>query len=164
MRVGGKSPVFLVILKAKGVAFMELRRPDRRVKLCWTVYTLAIAVIPLIASVVLFRLPMLPSWVPKTFTALWIAALALTVTVVHPLRYRRMRYAVDNSSIISTRGVLFISHRRMPLAAVRHITAVRGPLERLTGITALVISATGGRLLLEGIPAHEADKLTQTLL
>lgn len=143
---------------------MELKRPDRRVKLCWTVYTLAIAIIPLLVSVVAFHLPTLPPWIPKIFTVLWVTALVLILTAIHPLRYRRMRYAVNNGDVISVRGLLFTSYRRMPLSAVRHVTAVRGPLERLTGITVLFISATGGRLLLEGIPADEADKLTQVLL
>ncbi len=143
---------------------MEFRRPDRRVKLSWTVYTLVVTVIPLIASVVLFRLPMLPLWVPQYFTALWSGALFLILTVYYPLRYRRMRYALGDDTVAAIRGVFFLSHQRIPLSAVRHITVIRGPLERLTGITALLISATGGRLLLEGIPADEAKKMTEAII
>lgn len=143
---------------------MEFKQPDRRVTLCWTVYTLVIALVPLIASVVLFRLPTLPLWVSRCFTVLWSGALVLMLTVYYPLRYRRMRYALGDDAVEAVQGVFFLSHQRMPLSAVRHITAIRGPLERLTGITALFISATGGRLLLEGIPADEADRLTQALL
>lgn len=143
---------------------MEFRRPDRRVKLCWTVYTLAVAVIPLIASIVLFRLPMLPLWMPRCFTVLWSGAFSLILTVYYPLRYRRMRYALGDDTVAAIRGVFFLSHQRIPLSAVRHVTVIRGPLERLTGITALFISATGGRLLLEGIPADEAKKMTEALL
>ncbi len=142
---------------------MELKRPDRRVTLCWTVYTLVGAIVPLAISMMLFQLPLEP-WMPYLFTVLWVLTLTLMVTVVYPLRYRRMRYAVDDNSIITVQGFLFATRRRMPLSAVRHITAVRGPLERLTGITALLVSATGGRLWLEGVPVDEADKLTRAIL
>ncbi len=143
---------------------MEFRRPDRRVKLCWTVYTLAAAFIPLIASVVLFHLPMLPQWMPPCFTVLWSGALLLILTVYYPQRYRRMRYAIGEGTVAAVRGVFFLSHQRIPLSAVRHITVIRGPLERITGICALLISATGGRLLLEGIPADEAKKMTEAII
>ncbi len=142
---------------------MELKRPDRRVTLCWTIYTLVGAVVPLAVSAILFHLP-LSLWIPRLFTALWSLTLALTLTVIYPLRYRRMRYAVDDHSIVTVQGLLFTTRHRIPLNAVRHITAVRGPLEQLTGITALFVSATGGRLLIEGIPADEAEKLTQAIL
>ena len=143
---------------------MDYKQPNRQVKLCWTVYTLVSALIPLTVSVVLFRLPMLPLWIPRAFTALWVSTLALLLTFYYPLRYRRMRYALNKDTITAVRGVLFVTRQQMPLAAVRHITAVRGPLERLTGICALFVRAAGGQLLLEGIPADEADELMQALL
>lgn len=143
---------------------MEFKRPDRRVKFCWTVYTLCAAGIPLVASIVLFRLPILPPSLPHAFTALWVAALAVVLTVYYPLRYRRMRYAVGKDAVVTVRGLLFTAYRRMPLSAVRHITTLRGPAEQMTGLSALLISATGGHLLIEGLTADEADRLTQALL
>lgn len=161
---GDKSPAFLVILKAKGVAYMEYKQPDRRIKLCWTVYTLVIALIPLSASVVLFCLPTVSLWIAQWFTVLWSSVLTWLLTVYYPLRYRRMRYALGNEAVEAVQGVFFLSHQRLPLSAVRHITAIRGPLERLTGITSLFIRATGGHLLLEGVPADEATAFTRAIL
>lgn len=143
---------------------MEFKRPDCRIKLCWTIYTLGVALIPFGASVVLFRLPSLPPWVPQLFTFLWISALIALLSVYYPLRYRHIRYALSEDAVISERGLVFTIHRHMPLCAVRHITVLRGPIERMTGLTTILISATGGYLLLEGLPTDEADKLTQALL
>ncbi len=143
---------------------MEFKRPDRRVRLCWSVYTLCAAIVPLAVSIVLFRLPMLPPWLPRVFTVLWIAALIAVLTVYYPMRYRRMRYAVDKDAVVTASGLLFTVYRRMPLSAVRHITTLRGPAERTTGLAALLISATGGHLLIEGLTADEAERLTQALL
>lgn len=90
--------------------------------------------------------------------------LAAALTVYYPLRYRRMRYAVSKDAIVTVRGMLFSVYRRMPLSAVRHITTLRGPIERMTGLAAVLISATGGHLLIEGLTAAEADRLTKALL
>ena len=143
---------------------MEFKRPDRRVKHCWTIYTLCAALIPLGASVVLFHLSSLPLWTPRIFTLVWISVLVAVLTVYYPLRYRHMRYAISEDAVITERGLVFTIQRHMPLCAVRHITALRGPIERMTGLTAILISATGGYLLLEGLTADEADKITQALL
>jgi membrane protein YdbS with pleckstrin-like domain len=142
---------------------MEFKRPDPRVRLCWTAYTVAAGIALAGISAVLFQLSILPPWMPRMFTIVWSTASVLIVTVYHPMRYRRMRYAINSEAIAITSGCLFTTYRRMPLSAVRHITAVRGPLERLTGITTLLISATGGRIFIEGIPVAEADRLTRAL-
>lgn len=143
---------------------MTFQRPDPRVRFCWIIYTVFAAMVLSGVSAALFRLTILPPWMPRAFTLAWVIAVVLIATVYHPLRYRRMRYAVNEDTIMTSQGLLFTTYRRMPLSAVRHVTAVRGPLERLTGITTLLISATGGHLLIEGVPAEEADKLTQILL
>lgn len=143
---------------------MKFKRPDRRVKLCWTVYTLCAAIVPFVASIVLFHLPMLPPWLPHAFTVFWVFALIATLTVYYPRRYRRMRYAVSNDAVVTAQGFLFTVYRQMPLSAVRHVTTLRGPAERMTGLAALLVSATGGHLLIEGLTADEADRLTQALL
>ncbi len=143
---------------------MEYKQPDRRVMRCWIAYTIIAALIPLTASAILFQLPKLPLWLPRTFTALWSGTLALLLSVYYPLRYRRMRYAIDKHAITAVRGVFFLSYQCLPLSAVRHVTTIRGPFERLTGICALFIRATGGQMLLEGIPVDDADKLMQALL
>ena len=143
---------------------MEYKRPDRRVVRCWIAYTMIAALAPSIASVILFHVPKLPAGVLRVFTMLWCGTLALLLAVYYPLRYRHMRYAVDKHAITAVRGVFFLSHQRLPLRAVRHVTIIRGPFERLTGICALFIRATGGQMLLEGIPADDADRLMQALL
>ena len=142
---------------------MDYKQPDRRVVRCWTMYTLVLAPIPLTVSILLFRLPS-AAWLLHSFTIAWVATLTLLLTIYYPLRYRRMRYALDNHAVVAVRGVIFVSRQQVSLSAVRHITTICGPIERFSGIRTLFIRATGGQLLLEGIPADEADKLMQALL
>ena len=143
---------------------MEMKRPDPRVRLSWMLYTVVAALIPAALSLLLFRVSFIPDWIVNLFTALWALLLTLAVTVYFPLRYHRARYGVSDTHIEAVRGVYFISHCRMPMSAVRHITLVRGPLEYLFGLSFVIVSGAGGWLLLEGIPYEEAYALQQRLM
>ncbi len=143
---------------------MQFKQPNKRLYLCWVIYTLVASVIPLGIGLFLTRLSVLPPRLSYILAVVWTSALVLLLTVYYPLRYRRMRYAVSADAVIVVRGLLFAVHRQMPLSAIRHITTLRGPLERLTGLTTLLISASGGYLFIEGLTADEASALTQALL
>ncbi len=143
---------------------MQFKQPNKRVCFCWSVYTLVIAVIVLGIGLLLIQSFALPSRLFFIFMAIWALILFLTLAIYYPQHYRRIRYAVSDDAVIVVRGLLFTVHRQIPLSAIRHITALRGPLERLTGLTTLFISASGGCLFIEGLTANEVSTLTQELL
>ena len=143
---------------------MELKRPDPHVQISWSVYALLLSLIPAAVSVALFRLFFIPHRVAVAFTVTWAVVLLLTLIVYFPLRYRNARYGVDDTRITVISGVYFISHRQMPLSSVRHITVIRGPLERLFGTAFVAVSAAGGWLLLEGVPAAEAHRWSEQVM
>lgn len=143
---------------------MEMKRPDPRIRISWAVYALIVACIPALLSAVLFRLPFIPRWLAIGFTGLWLLALILLLAVYIPLRYRHARYGIDETDLCVISGVYVVSHHHMPLSSVRHVTVIRGPLERLFGFALVWVSAAGGWLLLEGIPAAEAHELSRLLM
>lgn len=143
---------------------MPLKRPDPRVQLTWLSLALLAALVAAGVSAVLFSLSFIPRWVGRAFTGAWAALLLLTAAVYLPLRYRRARYDVSDDAVTVISGVYFINRRTMPLAGVRHITVIRGPLERLFGLAFVVFSAAGGWLLLEGVPAEDAENWSRRLL
>jgi membrane protein YdbS with pleckstrin-like domain len=142
---------------------MELNRPHKRVRLTWTVYTLLAAILPGSLSFILFRLPIVPFVIARVFTALWIAMWLFLLIIYLPLRYRCQRYELNDDCIIAVKGVYFSTRRWMPMHAVRHITVIRGPLEKLFDFTYVIISAAGGWLILEGIPTQTATELRQIM-
>ncbi len=141
---------------------MDLTAVDRRVGYCRIVYlTMTIPLLTVI-SVGLFAFVPLPYWVPLFFTLLWCISVVLAAIYLY-LRCRRAAYRIAETTITSVNGVWFRTKRQIPLMAVRHITVLSGPLERRLGITCVLISATGGRLLLDGIPLNESEALVRRL-
>lgn len=143
---------------------MELKRPDPRVRISWAVYAMMLALIPAAVSVLLFRLSFIPRWVAWAFTGLWLLLLLLLLTIYIPLRYRHARYSIGTENLCTVSGVYVVSHHHMALSSVRHITVLQGPLERIFGYAFVLVSAAGGWLLLEGIPAAQAHELSRCLM
>ncbi len=73
------------------------------------------------------------------------------------LRRRRLRFAITDGYIRVTHGVWITTQRMIPLAAVRQVTLLRGPIERLCRTAFILVNSTGGYLLIEGIDCRQAD-------
>ncbi len=95
---------------------------------------------------------------------LWLAAVAVAGSFWLPLRRKRLHYSLTEEAITVSGGVVFTACHRMPLEAVRHVTRLEGPLERLSGIVFLSVSGLGGHLLLEGLEREQADAWCHRLL
>lgn len=95
--------------------------------------------------------------------------LTLIVTAVSgglylPLRRKRLYFSLTEEAVTVSSGVVFRVCHQMPLEAVRHITRIEGPLERLNGIVFLSVSGLGGHLLLEGLERDQAAAWCSRLL
>lgn len=118
-----------------------------------------------LAAVILLPLTGLLGWLVWLFLpehllillALWSGILALFLGVYLPWRQRSMRFCLEEGEITVTGGVLVTTTRRMRIDAVRQITLLQGPLERRFDTAFLLISATGGHLLVEGIAQNRAE-------
>lgn len=95
---------------------------------------------------------------------LWLAGLFLLVAVYLPQRRRQMTFSLTAEALTVHSGVLVTVRRRMPLTAVRHVTLLQGPLERLCGTVFLSVSGVGGHILIEGLDRHQADGWCRRLL
>ena len=73
------------------------------------------------------------------------------------LRRRRLRFAIADGYIRVTRGVWITTQRMISLEAVRQVTLLQGPIERLCGTAFILVNSTGGYLLIEGIDCQQAD-------
>ena len=98
------------------------------------------------------------------FTALWVPGLVLTVWLYLPRRLRKCSYTLDEKGVRVTGGVFCITTRIMSIDAVRQVTLLQGPLERLCHTAFLLVSATGGYLLIEGIDQERAEEWRRRLI
>lgn len=140
---------------------MEYTRPHRRTGTAVSLYLLTAAPLGAAITALLQRVPFLPTAVGRLFALLWAAATLWAVGVYLPLRYRRIRFCFGKEQLTSVSGVFFRTRRQMPLSAVRHVTVLRGPLERRWGFAHVLLSGAGGHLWLEGVDADEAAALSQ---
>ena len=58
-------------------------------------------------------------------------------------RYRALGYALDPDELRTARGIWTRSETVVPLGRVQHIDVVQGPLERIFGVTRLVLHTAG---------------------
>ena len=102
------------------------------------------------------------------FTLLWPAAFPIALWLwcggwltfiggYLPLRRRSLCFRLEENQIAATGGVFFTTTRCIRLDAVRQVTLIQGPLERRFHTAFLLVSATGGYLLVEGLPRHTAE-------
>ncbi len=142
---------------------MELSSCSKYTLLCRSIYTLIAAILPISASVVLFLTTALPLWIPLIFTLVWCTGLLFLLFVYFPLRYRRLKYAITADHILTVSGVWLVSTRRIRFDAIRYITILHGPLDRRFNLAAVVVSAAGGQIFLDGISIEQAEALMRRL-
>ncbi len=117
---------------------------------------LATAAIPLTALFAIGTAYLPHAWRFPTWVT-WIGTLILLGCVYLPLRRRQMRFSLTDNGVEVTSGVLFITTRRMHRDAVRQVTVLQGPIERRCDTAFLLVSGTGGYLLVEGIALAQAE-------
>lgn len=131
-------------------------KPSPRVLWSWVSILVAVAIPHLVVGGwLLWRL--FPRLV-MPFLLLSAAAVAVIGLWYLPRRRENMRYSLGEQRVTVRGGVLFITSRRMELDAVRQVTLLQGPVERRCNTAFLLISATGGYLLIEGIDRPRAEE------
>ena len=131
-------------------------KPSPHVRWSWVGLLLAVAIPHIVVGGwLLWRL--FP-WLTLPFVALSVAAVLVLALWYLPQRRKNMRYVLGTQRVTVQSGVLFFTSRRMELNAVRQVTLLQGPIERRCRTAFLLISATGGYLLIGGIDRQKAEE------
>lgn len=130
-------------------------KPANCVLWSW-VMLLIIAAIPLTAAwaVAVTYLPQSWRW---PLWGIWGSVFAIVGCIYLPLRRRNMHFTLSEQGVEATGGVLYITTRRIHRDAVRQVTLLQGPIERRCKTAFLLVSSTGGYLLVEGIRLTTAE-------
>ncbi|PZG54558.1 hypothetical protein C1I98_03895 [Spongiactinospora gelatinilytica] len=150
---------------------MDLRPPrnraDRRAVTWWTVQGLIGAAVAAVAVGV--------PYVLFTDRPLWLAAVAagfvaalLALALVWPRAYYRLsRWEVTDEAVYTCSGWLFRSWRIAPMSRIQTVDTVRGPLQRLFGLSDVTVTtaSSAGAIKIEGLDhalaAGLAERLTE---
>jgi len=136
---------------------------DPRVRVVWAVRALLGAVVLGGALLVLDRFAVsVPLWAVGAAVGL-VAVLGLAHVV---LRYRRWRYELQADALYLERGVVTEVETAVPFVRIQHVDTQRGPLERLAGVSSVVLYTAGSRgadVTVPGLAPTRAEDLRERL-
>lgn len=133
-----------------------MEKPADCVLWSW-ILLLAVTALPLTAAVAVL-LPYLPLAWRGWLWVVWSGVFVGIVCVYLPLRRRNMCFSLTEDCVEVTSGVVFVTTRRIRYEAVRQVTLLQGPIERRCHTAFLLVSGTGGYLLVEGIDLAQAER------
>ncbi|WP_049894245.1 PH domain-containing protein [Salinarchaeum sp. Harcht-Bsk1] len=99
-------------------------------------------------------------WLEVTLLApAGLAAVILVLSVTHAIfRYRAWQYEFREDAIYLERGVLTRVRTVVPFVRIQHVDTARGPVDRVAGLSTLVVYTAGSRGADVTIPGIEADR------
>ena len=133
-----------------------MEKPADCVLWSW-ILLLAVTALPLTAAVAVL-LPYLPLAWRGWLWVVWGGVFVGIACVYLPLRRRNMCFFLTEDCVEVTSGVAFVTTRRIRYEAVRQVTLLQGPIERRCHTAFLLVSGTGGYLLVEGIDLAQAER------
>ena len=105
----------------------------------------------------------LPTPLPAGLLVAAVLPILLYLAVLAPpRRYRAWGYGIDGEELRVRRGVWTRVQTVVPLDHVQHIDVSQGPLERLFGITSLVLHTAGtlhSQIVLPGLARETAERI-----
>lgn len=140
-----------------------MERPDSRVRIAWAVGTLVSGFV-LGALVAVGLAAFAREWVPVgAAVTLLVGTLGLVFAV---FRYRRWRFELQDDALYLERGVLTEVRTVVPFVRVQHVDTQRSPVERLLGLSSVVVYTAGSRsadVTVPGLTPDRADELQARL-
>lgn len=141
----------------------EARTPDGRVRWKWGG---RVAIVAAVLGVIAGAISVLGlEW--GVVPGVGVFVLALIVGVVHALLlYRSWEYQVREDALYLERGVFTHVKTVVPFVRVQHIDTNRGPIDRLLGLSSLVVYTAGSRgadVTVPGLTPADAEDLQERL-
>lgn len=146
---------------------MELKRVSKKAIINMLICAMLWAVILLgVTAYVWFGIIMLNAE-PKRYIGIiyWFAvALVETIILIAPfVRFYRYRYIIDETRIVKMEGLVFITTEMAPIERVHQISVMRGPIDRLTGLSKVMATTAGGQITIRFLEQSVADELAAKL-
>lgn len=140
-----------------------MERLDSRIRVVWLGSALLTALVASVAVAVADRrLFGIGSWVgPAVFVALAAFGVAYTLQ-----RYRVWGFDIESDAVTLERGVVTRVNSVVPFVRVQHVDAQRGPIERIAGLSSVVVYTAGSRgadVTIPGLRPERAETIQAEL-
>lgn len=119
-----------------------VERLHPRTRLLWGVSALLLGALVFVAGWLVERFVLgLPAWlVPAAAAAVGVLGVLHAV-----VRYRVWRFQLQDDALYLERGVFTRVETAVPYVRVQHIDTQRGPIDRLVGLSSVVVYTAGSR-------------------
>ena len=149
--------------KTLAVPERRMERINPRIQFYWGLGALLLsAVVGGVAAGVLFWL----DWGRPTLAVVPFALVAVLTLLHAHLRYRIWRFELQNDALFLHRGVLTRVRTVVPYVRVQHVDTQRNPIERVIGLSRVVVYTAGSRgadVSIPGLRPDRADELQERL-
>ena len=140
-----------------------MERLDSRVRVVWLAVALVSALVVGTVAGVADRFTLeVGLWVgPAMF-----GVFALVGAVFALARYRVWRFDIEADAVTLERGVITRVNSVVPFVRVQHVDTQRGPIERLAGLSSVVVYTAGSRgadVTIPGLTPERADAIQAQL-
>jgi hypothetical protein len=127
----------------------------------------AIFWVPLFVGALVFDRLVLAETPLANLLPVLIGVVGLGAIIVAPNRiYRRLGYAIDGRLLRTVRGWLLHTDTIVPFVRVQHIDVIQGPVDKLFGITSLVVHTAGTHnsiVVLPGLSPGRAAEIREAI-
>ncbi|WP_049924976.1 PH domain-containing protein [Halopiger goleimassiliensis] len=124
----------------------------------------------LVAAVLGIGLAAADQWLSvtvPTVATVGVVAVALVLSVVYALLlYRRWHFELQSDALYLERGVITFVETAVPFVRVQHVDTQFGPVERVLGLSSVVVYTAGSRnadVRIPGLTPDRARELQDTL-
>ena len=140
-----------------------VERLHPRVRIVWALGGIVLGVFVLLAGWAVERFVLdLSTWfAPAAATAVFLLGVLLAVA-----RYRVWRFQLQADALYLERGVFTRVETAVPYVRVQHIDTQRGPVDRLVGLSSVVVYTAGSRgadVTVPGLAPERARRLRDRL-
>jgi hypothetical protein len=143
----------------EGAPLGPVRKPHGRIRLKWGgQVVLGALLVGLVGSLATVRLAWLPDWLGLAVAGA-LAVLGLGWVL---LRYRLWAFQLRTDALYLERGVVTHVETVVPHVRIQHVDTSRGPVDRVLGLSTLVVYTAGSRgadVAIPGLPTDAAADL-----
>lgn len=143
---------------------MEFQTLNKKAMGCmYTATLLGIAIIAAILTLIMYGFSLFSY--PILFGTYVFLIIILTMDGIFspPFRYRRYRYAIDEECIDIKEGYLWMEEHIVPIERLHQITMAQGPIDRIFGLTKVIVTTAGGEVTIRFLEYEKAQLIAESL-
>lgn len=151
----------------QNVANIEYKSIDPKAKSCMrvvaTIWNLILFIVAIIVLMILSSEGVIADSLFIGIAAV-VLALCLAYVVAAPIvRYKRYRYYIDEDMLVVVEGLFFVTKSIAPIERIHQIAVKRGPIDRMYGMSNVVVTTAGGEVKIAFLDNDVAEEIADRL-